>query len=115
LRLPPYHPELNPIEKIWVQVKNWVASRNVTYKLNDVIKLAGEQFSMTTPEEWAKVCGHVDKVVAKYMKTEHLLDEASEEFNFVVNTGDSDHEFTDLSDDDNGGNISGVDTLSDVD
>jgi hypothetical protein len=65
---------------------------------------------MTTPEEWAKVCGHVDKVVAKYMKTEHLLDEASEEFNFVVNTGDSDHEFTDLSDDENDGNISGVDT-----
>jgi transposase len=32
LRLPPYHPELNPIEKIWAQVKNWVASRNVTYK-----------------------------------------------------------------------------------
>jgi hypothetical protein len=65
---------------------------------------------MTTPEEWAKVCGHVDKVVAKYMETEHLLDEASEEFNFVVNTGDSDHEFTDLSDDENDGNISGVDT-----
>jgi hypothetical protein len=35
--------------------------------------------------------------------------------NFVVNTGDSDHEFTDLSDDENDGNISGVDTLSDVD
>jgi hypothetical protein len=29
LRLPPYHPELNPIEKIWEQVKQWVASHNV--------------------------------------------------------------------------------------
>jgi hypothetical protein len=57
----------------------------------------------------------LDKVVAKYMETEHLLDEASEEFNFVVNTGDSDHEFIDLSDDENDGNISGVDTFSDVD
>jgi hypothetical protein len=44
-----------------------------------------------------------------------FLFEASEEFNFVVNTGDSDHEFTDLSDDDSDGNISGIDTLSDVD
>jgi hypothetical protein len=35
---------------------------------------------MITTEEWAKVCGHVDKVVAKYMETEHLLDEASDEF-----------------------------------
>jgi hypothetical protein len=49
------------------------------------------------------------------METEHLLDEASEEFNFVVNTGDSDYEFFDLSDDENDGNISGVDTFSDVD
>jgi transposase len=25
LRLPPYHPELKPIEKMWAMVKNWVA------------------------------------------------------------------------------------------
>jgi hypothetical protein len=104
LRLPPYHPKLNPIEKIWAQVKNWIAC-----------ELAEDKLSMITPKEWAKVCGHVDKVVAKYMQTEHLLDEASEELNFVVKTGDSDHEFTNLSEDDNDGNISGVDTLSDVD
>lgn len=30
-RLPPYHPELNPIEKIWSIGKNWVASRNVKF------------------------------------------------------------------------------------
>lgn len=29
LRLPPYYPELNPIEKIRVQVKQWVAVPNV--------------------------------------------------------------------------------------
>ncbi|RZB39640.1 DDE 3 domain containing protein [Asbolus verrucosus] len=29
LRLPPYHPEFNPIEKIWAITKNWVASRNI--------------------------------------------------------------------------------------
>jgi hypothetical protein len=32
LRLPPYHPELNPIEKIWAQVKQWVASHNVGHQ-----------------------------------------------------------------------------------
>jgi hypothetical protein len=31
LRLPPYHPELNPIELIWVLVKNYVAAHNVTF------------------------------------------------------------------------------------
>jgi hypothetical protein len=31
LRLPPYHPEMNPIELIWATVKKWVADRNVTF------------------------------------------------------------------------------------
>lgn len=43
LRLPPYHPELNPIEKIWGIVKNRIAVRNVTYKMEDVRRLAEEE------------------------------------------------------------------------
>jgi len=31
IRLPPYHPDLNPIEKIWGIVR--VAAKNVTFKL----------------------------------------------------------------------------------
>ena len=31
IRLPPYHPDLNPIEKIWGTVR--VAEKNVTFKL----------------------------------------------------------------------------------
>lgn len=107
LRLPPYHPELNPIEKIWALVKNWVASRNVTFKLNDVIQLACEKFGMVTSDEWASVCAHVDKVVAKYMEVEHLLDEADDTLEFMVNTGDSDDAFFD-SEDETGPNISGL-------
>lgn len=38
-RLPPYHPELNPIEKLWALVKNWVATRNITFKVGDVEQL----------------------------------------------------------------------------
>ncbi|KAJ8909981.1 hypothetical protein NQ315_013573, partial [Exocentrus adspersus] len=45
LRLPPYHPEVNPIEKIWAMVKNRVAARNVTFKLNDVEASAREEFN----------------------------------------------------------------------
>jgi transposase len=37
LLLPPYHPELNPIELIWATVKNWVAQNNTTFKMDDVI------------------------------------------------------------------------------
>jgi transposase len=33
LRLRPYNPELNPTEKMWAMVKNWVAMKNVTFQL----------------------------------------------------------------------------------
>ena len=36
LRLPPYHPDLNPIEQIWGIVKTRIAAKNVTFKLQDV-------------------------------------------------------------------------------
>jgi transposase len=44
LRLPPYHPDLNPIEMIWSQVKEWVASRNVTFKTENVKLLCEQKF-----------------------------------------------------------------------
>jgi transposase len=36
LRLPPYHPDLNRREMMWSEVKQWVASRNVSFKIEDV-------------------------------------------------------------------------------
>jgi hypothetical protein len=42
LRLPPYHPELNPVELIWATVKDWVAQNNTTFRMDDVIKLADQ-------------------------------------------------------------------------
>jgi len=35
LRLPPYHPDLNPIEQIWSIVKTRIAAKNITFKLQD--------------------------------------------------------------------------------
>ncbi|XP_049790249.1 uncharacterized protein LOC126195667 [Schistocerca nitens] len=62
LRLPPYHPELNLIEIVWATVKNWVGSKNVMYKLEDVWKLAEEKFFYITVHEWEAVCRHVEDV-----------------------------------------------------
>jgi transposase len=50
--LPPYHPELSYIELIWGTAKNWVADKNVTFKLDDVIKLTDEGFAAITNEDW---------------------------------------------------------------
>lgn len=102
LRLPPYHPELNPIEKIWAIVKNWVAARNVTFRIADVEALARTKFASITCEEWTSVCNHVDKIVQDYLEKEHLLDDITDEFVFVANTGesDTDEDFYDDTDED---------------
>jgi hypothetical protein len=62
LRLPPYYTELNPTEKMWTMVKNWVAMKNVTFQLQDVRKLVEEKFFSITKDAWLPVCKHVQKV-----------------------------------------------------
>ena len=52
LRLPPYHPELNPIELIWGLVKGKVAKRNKSYKVQQVHQLTVEEMDRVTPHDW---------------------------------------------------------------
>ena len=56
IRLPLYHPDLDPIEKIWGIVKTRIAAKNVAFKLRDVQQLAEQNFAAVTMEEWAAVC-----------------------------------------------------------
>jgi transposase len=44
LKLPPYHPDLNPIELIWADVKQWVGAKKKS-RANDV-KLLCEKRSV---------------------------------------------------------------------
>jgi hypothetical protein len=43
-------------------VKNRVAEKNFTFKLQDVQQLAEENFSSVKEEAWAAVCRHVSAV-----------------------------------------------------
>jgi hypothetical protein len=103
VRLPPYHPDLNPIENIWGIVKSRIAAKNVTFTLGDVHKLAEENFAAVTIEEWSAVCEHVKVLEQQYLSTEHKMDSAMERF--IINADDDD---TSDSDDD----IQGVSPLS---
>jgi transposase len=114
LRLPPYHPEFNPIEKIWAIVKNWVAARNTTFKMADVEDLARQKFDSVTSETWFSVCEHVDKFVDEYMVKEHIIDHLQDEMEFMVNTGDSDDESSICSEsDDDYSDVWGIEPFSD--
>ena len=61
LRLPPYHCELNPIELIWAQIKNQVASKNTTFKLKDLKSLLQEAIADVNEAAWKKCIAHVQK------------------------------------------------------
>lgn len=118
LRLPPYHPDLNPIEMIWALIKNHVALKNTTFKLNDCIGLVNSKINEITTDEWAKRVKHVREIEDKYMINEEATDQLTERF--VINLGE-DHSDSDSdcsedienpnSDEEDDGNISGVEML----
>lgn len=100
LRLPPYHPELNPIEKIWALVKNYVASNNVSFKLDDVKSLAIEKFEAISAADWEAICDHVNHIVEDYLKKEYITDEMHDNLGLNITITDSDDE-DDLSEEEN--------------
>jgi len=92
LRLPPYHPELNPIEKIWGIVKNWVATKNISFNLDDIKKLAEEKFQNISSDIWNNVCEHSKKIEENMMSQERILDNICD--TLIINADSSDEDST---------------------
>lgn len=86
IRLPPYHPELNSIELIWAELKNWVASHNTTFNVNDVMKLCEKKFSEIGSAEWQRKCNHTKKVEEDYRTVQGLIENEIESFVINVNS-----------------------------
>lgn len=100
LRLPPYHPDLNPIELIWATVKNNVAQKNVSFKLEDVKVLAEYEFNQIGTEEWKKRCQHVVRLENEYLQQESFLDNQEEIEPIIINLQDEETDTcSDCSDD----------------
>lgn len=85
LRLPPYHPELNPIELVWADVKNWVARNNVSLKMSDVISLCQKKFAFMTADDWRPKCEHAKTIENEYLVQQGPLEHAVE--TFVIQLG----------------------------
>ncbi|KAF2898907.1 hypothetical protein ILUMI_07269 [Ignelater luminosus] len=87
-------------KKIWALVKNWVASRNVTFKLNDVANLAREKLEAVGVAQWSKICEHIEKTENGYIYRKSIfLDNAFDRLAFIVNTGEFDESAFDESED----------------
>ncbi|XP_054015963.1 uncharacterized protein LOC128896630 [Hylaeus anthracinus] len=89
LRLLPYHCELNPIQMIWTQVTNYVATRNTTFKFNDMTRFFTEAVNNVIADNW-KTC--IDHVVInfedKFLQLDGIIESVIEPF--ITNLNDSD-------------------------
>ena len=95
LRLPIAHCELNPIELIWAQVKEYAARQNKKFTMAEALKLSHEGIETVTPDKWAACVKHVvEKVEPHFWEKDHMCEEAVEEF--IIRTGSN------SSDDDTG-------------
>lgn len=67
LFLPPYHPELNPIEFVWSQIKGYVRDRNI-FKANDILKnLLPNAFNSIDKEYFENIFKNVEKTMKNYL------------------------------------------------
>lgn len=98
LRLPPYHPDLNPIEMAWAAIKGHVAAKNVDWNVTRTMELIREKVNLMGQEEWSALCRKVKEVENEYRKSDHIIDEMTEQF--IINTAsDSESESESESDD----------------
>ncbi len=70
--LPPYHPDLNPIEMIWGIMKGRFAARNVDFGSNtaDMLLKIRDEMAGITAEEWRRSCRHVWDQEDEYLRRE---------------------------------------------
>jgi hypothetical protein len=66
-------------------VKDFIAPRNVSFNVNNVMKIAEEKFISVSKEEWAVRSMHVNKM-EEYLKVEPEINEMSEQFVVSIET-----------------------------
>jgi len=74
LRIPGNHPDLNPMKKVWDQVKGHIEDNNESFVLDDVIGLAEEKLNCIRPCQWEALCEQVKEEEEIYLENEALID-----------------------------------------
>ncbi|GJQ74188.1 hypothetical protein Trydic_g19101 [Trypoxylus dichotomus] len=98
LRLPPYHCELNPIEMVWAQLKNYVRMNNTTFKVKDMEQLIRRAYSTVTTNNWQNYIKHVNNIEKEMWIVDNLQDDI-EEFIIHVRYSSSSEDQSDSSTD----------------
>ena len=87
LRLPPYHCELNAIELIWADEKNFVARENKEMTIEHVETLFRKRREEIGTETCKNCIKHARFVEEEYWKTDRIMDKKVEKF--LISVGGS--------------------------
>jgi len=61
LRLPKHHCELNPMDMVWDQVKNYINNKDSSFSKGDASKLLTNSYECVTMEDWLSYINDVEK------------------------------------------------------
>jgi len=86
LRLPPYHPELNPIEFAWARIKGYMKRENTSFEIDDVRLLLNTAIERVTAENWKNFIKQVIEEENKMWKVDDIMEELIDEMEPCVNT-----------------------------
>ena len=87
LHLPPYHSELNAIELIWRDEKNFVARENKEMTIEHVETLFRKRREEISAETCKSCIKHASFVEEEYRKTDRIMDKKVG--NFLISVGGS--------------------------
>ena len=71
-------------------MKGYIARRNVSFKMTDVIKLTHDVIAAVTEDDWVSSCRHVEEVERKYWDADIAVEEEMEKIVIQVTSSDED-------------------------
>ena len=89
IHLPPYHPELNPIELVWGDIKRQVEEQGLGSNLSENEALVRKLFEEYPREKWQKFCEHTKKIEGQYFDQEYIMDEEMERIVILLHSDSS--------------------------
>lgn len=83
LRLPPRHPELNPIKMAWAEIRTYISQKKVTWNIDEIMKLVEEKVNAMGESDWSGLCKKVREIEEEYKENDVRIDRMTETYNIV--------------------------------